>query len=365
MKRLLYILTGLAICMSAYAQNDRGTMNDVGRIALTPVIVNESKVPVHARQVLTNKLKQIVTKNGLAASAPSPRFMITANTDLLAKEVTATAPVMTVVEVATTLYIGDAKTGNLFGSYICEASKGVGTNEHKAYIEVLKRLNVNDPGIQAFVADAKNKIVEYYNTQIEFMLAEAESLAGTEKYDEAITLLSEVPDVCKDAHAKAMTKISEIYQRRLDKEGTALLNEAVAQWKVAKNLENAEYAVYLLSKIHPLSSASAEGKQLVNEIEAHFAAVAQREQEERERERAFRLQKYADSLQAAQDQRMLDHEISLKKIETTPALSASDAAKADAAIYDVVVAPSHSAANVVKAVADPIELLSKVATWVL
>lgn len=364
MKRLLYILTGLSLCFGSYAQNDRGTMNDVGRIALTPVIVNESKVPVHARQVLTNKLKQIVTKNGLAASAPSPRFMITASTDLLAKEVTATAPVMTVVEVATTLYIGDARTGNLFGSYICEASKGVGANEHKAYIEVLKRLDVNDPGIQAFVADAKNKIVEYYNTQIEFMLAEAESLAGTEKYDEAITLLAEVPDVCRDAHAKAMTKISEIYQKRIDKEGLALLNDARSQWKVAKNMENAEYAVTQLSKIHPLSSFSAEGQQLVSEIEAYFEAVAQREQEERERERAFRLQKYADSLQNAQEQRMLDHEVALKQIETSAALGAADAAKAEAAIYDVVVAPSHSAANVAKA-ADPAELLSQVASWVL
>lgn len=304
-------LTAVCICttLSMLGQNNEAVADDFGRIALTPVVLEESGIPSHAHKLLTSKLTQIVTKCGLAADSAVPRFVITADTDLLAKEVTATAPAMTAVEVATTLYVGDAETGQLYGSYSYEPAKGVGTNDTKAYMEALKKINVNDKEVAKFIDEAKVRILEYYNSQIDFITAEAQALLDSQKYDDALALLSSVPTVCKDAHAKAMAMITKVFQAKIDVEGMVLYNEAAALWKTSKTADAALAAVELLAQINPLSSAAAQGRALVKEVENHHNAVAAHRREIEERNWAFKQQEYADSQVAAAEQRQFDYEV--------------------------------------------------------
>jgi hypothetical protein len=317
MKRLFFaallLLSGIGSSMS---QNSLGSTDDVGRIALSPIVVEESGVPAYARKALTSKLKQIVTRNGLGAEPLSPRFVLTASVDLINKEMTATAPPMTAVEVATTLYIGDAETGQLFASYAYEPSKGVGTNENRAYLSALGRVSATAPAVAAFVEQGKQKIVEFYNSQIDFLLAEAKSLCDSEQYDAAIAKLSGVPSICKEAYVKAMSEVAVIYQRKLDVEGAAAYNKALAAWNTNKSREGAEAAVSHLAAIHPLSSYAAKGSELVKSIEAHHAAIEARRLEMEERERQYQMQREADEREMQREKMQLDHEVAMKQADS-------------------------------------------------
>lgn len=321
MKRILSLVLGLGVLFSAAAQNTQGSADDFGRIALTPVILDASQIPTYATKTLETKLTQIVTKNGMAAKGVNPRFVITANADLINKEVTATAPSMTVVELAVTLYIGDAQTGNLFASYTYDSVKGVDSNESKAYIQAFKRVSANASGVSYFVTEGKNKIIEYYNSQIDLILLEANGLAKSQKYDEAMVLLASVPNVCKDAYAKAINRLGEVYQQKIDLEGEALYNEAMALWRTTKTEDDAREVSEILAEINPYSSSIGKAHNLIAEIESHYTALEQERKARERRAEEFNRQRYEDRQISEQEQRHMSHEEEMARIGSGSAVS--------------------------------------------
>ncbi|MBQ9463353.1 MAG: hypothetical protein IJU68_06820 [Bacteroidales bacterium] len=277
MKKIFASLVLATLCIAAFAQNNESKMDDRGRIALTPVIFENSYIPAAAANVVLNKLTQIATKNGLAADSYDPRFIITANIVEISHESTATAPVMQALVLSPTLYIGDAATGTLYATCTLNQIKGAGTNETKAYMQAVKMIKTDDPSVQRFIETGKTRIIEWYNTQIDFLISEANGLAGQDRYDEAIALLFTVPAVCKDAFDKAMRAAEQIFQQKIDVEGAALLNMATHVWNANQSWSGANEAATYLSRIHPLSSAGAGGMQLSKTIASRVKELDGRE----------------------------------------------------------------------------------------
>ena len=183
MKKIIASIILAAAVVTSFAQNNQGKMDDMGRIALTPVILENSYIPAAASNVVLNKLTQIVTQNGLAGDSFDPRFIITANMVELSHDVSATTPPMQAYTLSPTLYIGDAATGTLYATCALNPIKGAGTNATKAYMQAVKMLKANSPEVQRFIETGKTRIIEWYNTQIDFLISEANALAGQDKYD--------------------------------------------------------------------------------------------------------------------------------------------------------------------------------------
>ena len=277
MKKLVASLVLASLCFMSFAQNDKGKMDDMGRIALTPVILENSYIPAAASNVVLNKLTQVVTSNGLAGDSFDPRFIITANMVELSHEVTATTPVMQAYVLSPTLYIGDAATGTLYASCTLDPVKGAGTNATKAYMQAAKVLRTDTPAVQRFIETGKTRIVEWYNTQIDFLISEANALAGQDRYDEAIALLFTVPTVCKDAFDKAMRAAEQIFQQKIDIEGAQLLNMATHVWNANQSWSGANEAATYLSQIHPLSSVMPQAMALSETIAKRVKELDNRE----------------------------------------------------------------------------------------
>ena len=315
MKKLFSLLAILLCCsIGVQAQNDQGKTDDVGRIVLKPYVVSgTSIIPEYATNVLKNKLAQITAAHGVAGTSLDQRFVITANLVELSKDFTTTTPAMVALTIMPTIYIGDVVTGELYASCGLPEARGVGENETKAYLNAIKRINVNNSAVTQCIDAGKNKIVAFYNSQIDFLLAEAKSLMESERYDEAIFKLAAVPNVCKDAYLKATAKIGEVYQKKIDVEGEKLYNEAVAQWKTAKTKESASRVVELLAEINPLSAAATKSRTLVKEIEAYNAELRDYRRKLEEEKWAFKMQKYQDSIALKQTGLNFDYEIQMEK----------------------------------------------------
>jgi len=276
MRRLFFILATLCLSVSVFAQNDYGKTDDEHRICLQPVIFEKSGVPSVNQNALINKLAQIATRNGIATDGSQSPFVITANVVRKSSEVTATAPVRFALDFEVSLYIGDKVTGQLFSSAVLPSVKAVATNEAKAYQQAINSIRPDNPEIQKFVADGKKKIVEYYNSQIDFILSQADALVKLEKYDEAIAILFSVPDVCKEARDTAMKACSSVFQTKIDREGAALLAEASYTWNAAADSAAAVKVVPILSKIHPLSSSAAGAAELSAKINGVLKEIGEK-----------------------------------------------------------------------------------------
>lgn len=288
MKYILSLVIVFASMLSN-SQNSVGKSDDAARITLAAYVPKQiDQMPEAARSNLSNKLTQVVTQNGLGGKASNERFIITANINVISKEMTPTAPPMQAFVLEITLYIGDAKEGTKFSSVSIQ-TKGLGESETKAYIDALKKIKPADPAIQNFVEEGKVRIMEFYNSQCDFIITEAKSLSGQGKFDEALSKLASVPTVCKDCYQKLHGLIPGIYQQKIDSECKKILNEANGIWKSKQNLEGAEAASKVLKNIAPGSSCSADADKLVGEI-------AKRVYELDKREWDFKLQVYQDGV---------------------------------------------------------------------
>lgn len=273
----MLIAAALLMGSAAFAQNEQGSADDLARISLRAMIAPNSEIPENSYKMMTNKLNQIVTKNGMGSMGTGTRFVITANVVEIDRQITETAPPMTALVLQPTLYIGDIETGNLFSSVTLSNVKSAGTTPDKAYMTALKNIRVDSPEIQAFVEKGKVRIIEYYNSQIDFIIKNAEALASQDLYDDAICALLEVPEVCKDAYMKAMDKVGAIYQQKIDKEGAKLLAAAKNAWNANQSWDGAQEAAYYLNQIDPNCSSAAAAEALGNQIAKRIKEVDKRE----------------------------------------------------------------------------------------
>jgi hypothetical protein len=251
------------------AQNTRGKTNDAGRIVLNTFLGKVEGVPEGALKLLNNKLSQIASGNGMGGSQSFPRFVISADIDVLTKDITPTAPPKTALTLGVTLYIGDGIEGTVFSSEYLEL-KGIANNETKAFIQSFRPLNPRNKKFNEFIENGKKKIIEYYNSKCDFILKEANTLADQKQFDSSILKLIEVPEVCKECYDKAMDLSTEVYKRKMENEcqqNITKSNSLIAQDKW-------EEATVPISSYTPDMSCYSDVKQLLSKIGDHKCSIS-------------------------------------------------------------------------------------------
>lgn len=262
----------LVFTITAFAQENGGS----DRISLTSYIAPEvAKYSAGASTILTNKLNQVVNANGLGGNGSS-RFIITANVIELSKDVIASAPPSIVYTLDVTLYIGDGMDGKKYASHTLTL-KGVGQNENKAMIDAIKSIKPNDPAIQAFVTVGKTQIVEYYNARCEQILKEAKLLEAQNRFEEAIFVLTAVPDASLACYNKAIDAIVPIYNKYIDRDCKIKLQEATAIWNANQSVEAANEVGQILMQIDPQAACYADVRTFSNKIANRVLQLQDRE----------------------------------------------------------------------------------------
>ncbi len=274
-KLLLLLILPFTISITT-AQNSEKTLNDNQRLPISVWIPEQSDLTSESKNNLENKLMQIATANGMSGDAGSSRFIITANIVVTSKDITPTAPPMHAYSLDVTLYIGDGYEGTSFASHTTSV-KGVGQNETKALNAALKNMKTNDIAYQAFVSKGKTKIIEFYNSQCDLIIKEAQTLASQNRFEEAIYKLTGIPEVCKDCYIKCMDAVGPIYQSQIDRECQMKLNKASNIWAANQNVEAANAAGEILSTIEPDAVCFREVKALAEKIAPRVKEIDGRE----------------------------------------------------------------------------------------
>ena len=273
-----YLKILLAVVLLSYSTVTMAQyMSDTERLPLTVWIPDDvESIPPAAVSVLQNKLIQIATQNGITGSVDVMRFIFTANIEVITKDITPTAPAMHAYTMNVNMYIGDGIDGKAFSSYSATV-KGVGENETKAYLAGLKNIKTNNPDFQRFIQEGKSKIIGYYNAQCDFIIRNAQSLAGMNRFDEAIWNLSTIPDVCPECWNKAQAALRPIFRQKIDFDCKSKINLANNIWNAGQSWNAANDAGAVLSTIDPNSLCVGEIKVLANKIEKRIREVDQRE----------------------------------------------------------------------------------------
>ena len=220
--------------------------------------------PQGAKALIENKLTQLLTKNGIAGLDYLGQFVLTVTTTPLDKDVIPGPPQKISEKMEMNLYIVDAYARTIFSSTAITV-RGIGETENKCYLNAISHMPLQTPQMAQFVAEGKQKIIDYYDHEGEAIIKKAQALAAQKKYDEALYWVSLIPQQCKHYDASLAAGI-EIYQMYVDNLCNQNLALARSAWAAEQNSVGAYAAGEYLANILPDAGCYGEAMELYTEI---------------------------------------------------------------------------------------------------
>lgn len=255
-------------------------------IALQTIITppaNGINLP-QANSYLTNKLRGLTSQSSTLSALDNEQFAIAASYDVLDKQIIAGSPTKIAYNLSLSLFIVDIINQKIFNSFNTEL-KGIGDNETKAMVNCFKVLNVNNNNIKSFVQEGKTKIIDYYNSNYQNIIKNAQTLASMKNYDEAIYKLSMIPECC-NGYEVVMSELKQIYQQFVNQHCAENLAQARSAWYSSPNSDGASVASVYLSEIYPDASCYSDALALYSEIKKKLGE-----------DWKFVMQQYKDSIE--------------------------------------------------------------------
>lgn len=254
-------------------------------IGISAQIVDE-KIPEEAARQLETKLQNALISNGFVNNGYVERYVLTAKVDITQKDISPTTPARISEKMDITLMVGDVIENKLYSSVTLSVA-GIGTNDNKTFINAFRNIKEDNPKIQEMLNDAKTKIWDYYTNHCSEIIQKSNSLSSTQSYDEAIFLLSSVPNICDDCFMQCQQQAGVVYQQKIDSEATTLLEKAKTTWSVNQNEQGAKEVANIICQINPKSS-------IYNQVLSLRNTVNKKLQTDEKREWELKMKQYED-----------------------------------------------------------------------
>lgn len=169
MKRLLFSMAVIAMTLCASAQV--ATDSIASKIIIIPHIAITSDIPEQAQNLMMDRMKRILLKNGIVDISDRSRFVLTVKSNVTDGEWTATIPPKYAMVVEFTFYVGDVESGILYASRSIR-KKVAADSEEEAYMQAVKGIRVSDPEFKLMLDKAKVRIVETLDARDEKLVIE-------------------------------------------------------------------------------------------------------------------------------------------------------------------------------------------------
>ena len=289
-KLFVFIIAVMFTALTAKAQTD------ASRISISAVQPEYDNIPEVARTNLETKMQRIISASGLGSSADT-RFILTAKVDVIDKSITTAGMILQKMEV--TFIIGDVIEEKIYGINTVNIA-GVGETEAKAYIKAFQNIKP----MNKFFMTAKDAIVDYYTNSCQTIITDANRMAKMHQYDDAITNLVTVPNVCADCYNTCQDRAIEIYNEKVEvdkvamnNEGLVLIKQARSAWMARQDYESAQKAMDLLANVDPNVPCSKDADALVDEISAKLRTDEAKAEAKAAAEWDFKIRQYEDKME--------------------------------------------------------------------
>lgn len=230
------------------------------------IVVDEgfANLPAEAGSMLETQLQRIAIQANASTGWNNSNFALTAKFDQINRYVVDGAPAQIVNVFGVTLYIADVYHRKNFVSTYIEI-KGVGKNETKAAIDAIRSMNAQNSQIKQFIENSKQKIINYYDTQIPTLIKDANVKSSMKKYDEALATLAVIPTCCS-GYDVAMKEALKIYALYRDDYCLTQLNKAKALWASNPTVEGSREVAEILAAIDPDAKCYSEAMKLLTSV---------------------------------------------------------------------------------------------------
>lgn len=276
-----------------------------GHISYYPVVIGQD-MPEASKKLLASKMEKALNQWGFGSMNRADRFVMLAKCHVIQKDIAPTTPPRISQKIEVTFIIGDVIENKTYASESLDLS-GIGVNETKAWQTALNGVKPSNLVFSKIFEEAYDKISIYYQENCTNIIDKSRTLASIGKYDEAIALLMNTPEVCYECYEKAMKEVEVIYQNKIDSEGEALLAQAKNAWNASQDEKGAERAISYLNEI-PVGSS------VFTSAETLASTMAEKLTSDKEREWQFKLKQYNDEKEFRKQEQANSHRQSMASI---------------------------------------------------
>ena len=235
MKKLITIVAALFLSL--------GLQKVSAQVQISPYVPEDmiEGLDANAASLLEDRLRDVLSANGIIAKYGESRFVLACKVSVSGKEALPTSPVKIISRLNVHLGIGDGIDGTCYGTTSLELT-GVGSTDVQAVSNAVRKINVRNQQIGDMVADATQRIIAYYNQNGSKIVAAATAQMNSGNYDNAIYLLSQIPQECS-AFTKAQSIMQQSYKKKCNHEAQQMLTKAQALWSSNPTSDNAAEGV--------------------------------------------------------------------------------------------------------------------------
>ena len=175
---------------------------------------------------ISMKLLQMACQNGISGLGENPSFVFGTEIAQTGRAATGTAPQKMTVQYQLTYKVMNTATGDVYATATQDVM-GVGSSFVEANQNFVKEIK-NTPEIQKMLQTASERIIDWYNKNVQTVKNEIETAAGKGDYDLALALASSVPQQATAAFRYASSKMDELTKGLMHKKAADMLGEMTA-----------------------------------------------------------------------------------------------------------------------------------------
>ncbi len=214
-----------------------------------------------AFSVLNTKMKSMCAEYGVSSSAMATFVMYPTIGIVDTKLIEGGLKNFYAITIDVGFFIKEIPSGTEFG-HLSKELRGSGDSVTNAAIDAFRSINVQDKEYGIFLSKAKERIVQYYTTNLSKLLTTAETLASGQQYEQALALLMAYPDEIEGSD-KVVSEAMEIYKAYQN----SICKETMLKATVAFVAQDYDEAVHLLAGINPESECNADAMKLLRSIQ--------------------------------------------------------------------------------------------------
>ncbi len=172
---------------------------------------------------IATKLMQMASQNGISGTGAASGFVLGAEIAQTGRAATGTAPQKMTVKYDLTFKVMNIVTGDVYASAVQEVT-GVGNSFVEANQNFVKEIK-NTPAIQKMLQTASERIVKWYDENIETVKNQVVQAEADGNFALAMGILSSVPEQAKGAFSWASSKQPATLKAMLHKQAADMLGE--------------------------------------------------------------------------------------------------------------------------------------------
>mgnify|MGYP001217408762 CR=1 FL=1 len=238
-----------------------------------------------------------LARNGMGAfvqNAPT-RFVLAVSIEPLYEDVTPTSPPLVIIRARVSGVFGDSKTRRTVAEFSRE-QRATGRTRELAVRAIGNALRLDDGEFREAAAEASRRIIGFFEQQCDAVILEATTMAGQQRFDEAILQLEGVPREARACHARAQQAAADAFVAMQREACSVTFAQAQARWVAGPAREVAREVADSIGTIPSGSPCFADAGALLEDVATALAAVDSAAAEREREEFAQKKKEYDDQL---------------------------------------------------------------------